>query len=125
MDKGITHESDCLVAFRSEPACTRSQQTVGEPFADWVERVGNPLEFGFDVIYQMPLVHDGVRRNADFLVRRDNPESGRCQYEPVDAKLARSRRQTRPRTPALFLRRGAGLTDRILTEIHPPLARLR
>ena len=38
----------------------------------------------------MPFVHDGVRGIADFLVRVDD-RSGLVSYEPVDAKLARSR----------------------------------
>ncbi len=92
MDKGITHESDCLTSYRDEGRSVYEVpgKLAGEPFADWVGRVGNPLESGADVIYQMPLVHDGVRGVADFLVRVDDPEPGKCRYEPVDAKMARS-----------------------------------
>ena len=56
----------------------------------WVERIGDPLESGSDVIYQMPFIHDGVRGIADFIVRVEHPEPGFSAYEPVDAKLARS-----------------------------------
>ena len=61
----------------------------GEPFTDWVKRVGTPWENGFDVIYQMPFLHDGMRGIADFLVKVDEPIPGACPYEPLDAKLAR------------------------------------
>jgi predicted RecB family nuclease len=60
-----------------------------EPFASWVERVGNPLSDGWDVVYQLPMIHDGVRGVADFLVRVDASERAPEHYEAVDAKLAR------------------------------------
>jgi uncharacterized protein len=62
----------------------------GESFADWVARVGNPVAGDFDVIYQMPFVHDGVRGVADFIERIVDNETGTVRYEPVDAKLARA-----------------------------------
>ena len=51
--------------------------------------MGNPFDAGWDVIYQMPFVHDGMRGIADFVVRVEDPETGAVSYEPVDAKLAR------------------------------------
>ena len=60
-----------------------------ETFVAWVARVGNPLAQGWDVIYQMPFMHDGVRGIADFLVRVVDPKRATSAYEPVDAKLAR------------------------------------
>ena len=60
-----------------------------EPFASWVERVGNPMVDGCDVIYQLPMIHDGVRGVADFLVRVDAAGDTPQHYEAVDAKLAR------------------------------------
>jgi predicted RecB family nuclease len=91
-DKGLQHESDCLAAYRREgksileiPARDRH-----ESFAAWVARVGDPVDQSFDVIYQMPLVHEGVRGIADFLIRVEDPATGRFGYEPVDAKLART-----------------------------------
>ena len=60
-----------------------------ETFAQWVSRVGNPMEDGWDVIYQFPMVHDGLRGIADFLVRVPEPVEGYATYEPYDAKLAR------------------------------------
>ena len=62
----------------------------GESFAAWVERVGNPMADGHDVVFQMPFVHDGIRGIADFLVRTVDPDTGAVTYEPVDAKLARN-----------------------------------
>ena len=92
VDKGVQHESDCLAAFRSEGRTVYEvpERLVGESFAAWVGRIGNPLDTGADVIYQMPLLHDGIRGIADFLVRIEEPADGYCRYEPVDAKLART-----------------------------------
>jgi predicted RecB family nuclease len=91
VDKGITHEADCLAEFRNQGRSVYEVpgRTDGESFAEWVARIGDPFGSGFDVIAQMPLIHDGVRGIADFLVRVPDPEPGTCAYEPVDAKLAR------------------------------------
>lgn len=92
MDKGLEHEADCLAAYRAADKSVLEipQREKSERFAAWVERVGNPFDQGFDVIYQMPLVHRGVRGIADFLIRVEDPDTGRSGYEPVDAKLART-----------------------------------
>lgn len=55
-----------------------------------MDRIGNPFDSGYDVIYQMPFIHGGVRGIADFLIRVQNPDPGSCTYEPIDAKLART-----------------------------------
>jgi len=47
------------------------------------------MEDGWDVIYQYPMIHDGLRGIADFLVRVPEPVGGHAAYEPYDAKLAR------------------------------------
>ena len=97
-------------------------ETPTRPSQQWVARVERPMEKGFDVIYQMPFVHDGIRGIADFLMRVDEP--GLLPYEPVDAKLTRSRRQAGPRAPAVLLRRRArGPDRRSPATMH--LARLR
>ncbi len=92
MDKGETHERDCLAEYRRQglsvleiPARLR-----GESFADWVLRVGDPFDEGYDVIFQMPFIHSGIRGIADFLIRVMDPATGAVGYEPVDAKLART-----------------------------------
>ncbi len=91
VEKGAQHELECLEKYRSEGRTVYEVpgRQPGEPFADWVTRVGTPWDDGFDVIYQMPFLHDGIRGIADFLIKVDDPESGVCTYEPVDAKLAR------------------------------------
>jgi predicted RecB family nuclease len=61
-----------------------------ETFADWVDRIGDPLAGDHEVVYQMPFAHDGVRGVADFVRRVVDEETGRVSFEPVDAKLARS-----------------------------------
>jgi predicted RecB family nuclease len=91
VEKGIQHELECLEKFRSEGRTIYEvpARRPGESFADWVERLGTPWDDGFDVIYQMPFIHDGMRGIADFLIKVDEPQPGECPYEPVDAKLAR------------------------------------
>ena len=89
--KGAQHEEECLEHYKASGASVYEvpAMEVGETFAAWVERVGNPMEDGYDVIYQMPLVHDGIRGVADFLVRGEPLPNGAVPYEPVDAKLPR------------------------------------
>ncbi len=89
-DKGLQHETECLDTYLADGLTVLRipDRERGESFAAWVSRVGNPLDQGYDVIYQMPFVHQGVRGIADFLVRVDLPD-GSTSYEPVDAKLAR------------------------------------
>ena len=48
------------------------------------------MALGYDVIYQMPFVHEGIRGVADFIVRVVDEVTGAVRYEPVDAKLARA-----------------------------------
>jgi len=91
MAKGLEHEHDCLDRYRHDyndvyevPDWDRGR----ERFSGFVDRVGDVLTSGHEVVYQMPFVHDGMRGLADFLVRVDLPD-GRFTYEPVDAKLAR------------------------------------
>ncbi len=110
MAKGQAHEDAVLARYEAEgrsiyrvpPRNTPADSTptdttaassgsdVGwESFADWVERVGNPMADGWDVIYQLPMIHDGVRGVADFLVRVEAAGDVPEHYEAVDAKLAR------------------------------------
>ncbi len=88
--KGQLHEDMCLYEYESQGKSVYRVPTKyeGESFASWVKRVGNPLADGHDVIYQMPLIHDGVRGVSDFL-ERTRSSDGRIGYEPVDAKLTR------------------------------------
>ncbi len=92
VEKGNQHEEDCLAAYRSEglDVFEVPGRDRGEPFADWVDRIGNPLDSGHDALYQMPFIHEGIRGIADFLVWVDDPDPDYCVWEPVDAKLARS-----------------------------------
>lgn len=91
-DKGLAHERDCLEHYRHERKSIYEvpERQAGEPFSDWAARVGDPLSADYDVIYQMPFVHDGIRGIADFVVRTVDDETGAVSYEPVDAKLARA-----------------------------------
>jgi uncharacterized protein len=91
IEKGSQHERNCLQEL--EDTGRSVYQVPGrnpdETFLQWVARIGNPMEKGYDVVYQMPFVHDGIRGIADFLIRVDDPIEGYCSYEPVDAKLTR------------------------------------
>lgn len=115
MEKGEAHEAAVLARFKEQgksvfevpPRITPhdpSPDGVGErtsddfpggwePFDAWVARVGDPMKSGkWDVVFQMPLVHDGMRGVADFLVRVEDEGNGSTGfvYEAVDAKLTRT-----------------------------------
>ncbi len=89
-DKGKQHEAACLEQFRSDG---KSVHTIaGNPnltFEEWVDSLGDPFATDVDALYQLPLVHDGIRGIADFVIRVVDDDSGAVSWEPVDAKLAR------------------------------------
>ena len=91
VEKGTTHERDCLSELerQGKSVYTVPGRNPGENFAEWVSRVSDTLEKGYDVIYQMPFIHEGIRGIADFLLRVEEND-GFCVYEPIDAKLTRS-----------------------------------
>jgi uncharacterized protein len=91
VEKGSAHERDCLADLERQGRSVYQVpgRSPDESFAQWVARIGSPMEKGHDVIYQMPFVHDGIRGIADFLVRVE-AEDGFSRYEPIDAKLTRS-----------------------------------
>ncbi|MBD35760.1 MAG: hypothetical protein CL512_03215 [Actinobacteria bacterium] len=92
-DRGFEHEADCLDFYKSQGYSVYEvpKKDENESFQDWVKRIGNPLADDYDVIFQMPLIHDGLQGVADFIVRRKLESEGTYLYEPVDAKLARNR----------------------------------
>ncbi len=91
MKKGLEHENACLAEFEAQGRTVfhTPERKADETFAQWVSRVGNPMEDDWDVIYQLPMVHDGLRGIADFLLRVPDPVDGFASYEPYDAKLSR------------------------------------
>ncbi len=90
IDKGNQHESSCLDDYEAmgKTIYEVPGRNANETFAQWVDRVSGSLDTGFDVIYQMPFIHEGMRGIADFLVRVEE-SPGYARYEPVDAKLTR------------------------------------
>ncbi|HYN34175.1 MAG TPA: TM0106 family RecB-like putative nuclease [Ilumatobacteraceae bacterium] len=92
LDKGLEHEQAVLDRYRADGLSVFevSEREKNESFQHWVDRVGNVLAEGHDVVFQMPFVHDGIRGVADFLRRVDDAEAGTFTYEPIDAKLARN-----------------------------------
>jgi uncharacterized protein len=91
VEKGSKHERDCLEDLERQGRSVYQVpgRNPDESFAQWVARIASPFDKEYDVIYQMPFVHDGIRGIADFLVRVE-PEDGFARYEPIDAKLTRS-----------------------------------
>src|SRR5487761_2711186 len=89
VQKGAAHERNCLQELEDEGRYVHQVpgRNPDESYVQWVQRIGNPMEKGYDVIYQMPFVHEGIRGIADFLVRVSDPVEG--DYEPIDAKLTR------------------------------------
>ena len=93
LEKGVAHERAHLDRLRADgrEVLEVPARAEDETFASWAERCRALLTEGHEVLYQFPLVHDGMRGIADFLERVDVPsELGGFSYEPVDAKLARS-----------------------------------
>ena len=90
--KGAVHERNCLQDLEDRGLYVHQVpgRNPDETFLQWVERIGNPMEEDYDVIYQMPFAHDGIRGIADFLIRVEDSGPGFCSYEPIDAKLTRS-----------------------------------
>ena len=144
MDKGLEHERACLADYQ------RSGKTVhivpdrpnGEKFEHWVARVGDVMSSAYDVIYQMPFVHGGMRGIADFLVKHTF-EDGTFTYEPLDAKLARKEAKPghvlqlcfyadaieaagRPAPPQIYVWLGSGKVESIrLAEVRAYWRRLQ
>ncbi|WP_059015780.1 TM0106 family RecB-like putative nuclease [Mycobacterium sp. M26] len=92
LNKGLAHEQACLDEYqRAGKSILRvPEKERGQCFSSWVASVGDPLHDAWDVIYQMPLSHNGIRGVADFVVRVEDPQTGVVSYEPVDAKLTRA-----------------------------------
>src|SRR3984957_10290916 len=90
IEKGAQHERNCLQELEDQGRSVYQVpgRNPDETLQQWVARIGDPMQKGHYGIYQMPLIHDGIRGIADFLVRVDDAE-GYCTYEPVDAKLTR------------------------------------
>jgi len=91
--KGDLHERKCLENYKEKFGSSvfevpEQNREEGESFEAWVERAGNPMDSGYEIIFQMPFIYDGVRGIADFLEKTEN--NGKVVYEPVDSKLARS-----------------------------------
>ena len=166
LEKGETHEQEVLDRYRAAglrvlevperitPANPTPADSGGrtsrdfpggwEPFDAWVARVGNPMASGeWDVVFQLPLIHDGVRGVADFLVRVPNSPDDAPVYEAVDAKLVRSEAKpghvlqlcfyadavkalTGRRADTISLELGSGECERIrLADVEPYWRRLR
>ena len=94
LDKGLEHERAVLDRYRAEGLSVfevpEQDKAAGESFQQWVDRVGDVLAEGHDIVFQMPFVHDGIRGIADFLRRVDDADGDTFTYEPIDAKLARN-----------------------------------
>ena len=92
LDKGLSHEAAVEAAYVDAGLNVHrvADKAPGQPFADWARDVADTLQLDVDVVFQMPLLHNGIRGVADFLERRIDPETGDSVWSPVDAKLARN-----------------------------------
>jgi len=92
LEKGLSHEAAIEAAYVDEGFVVHrvASKASGQAFADWALDVADTLGLEVDVVFQMPLIFDGIRGVADFLERRVDPETGDTVWEPVDAKLARN-----------------------------------
>ena len=92
IEKGARHERDCLQDLENQGRSVYQVpgRNPDETFHAWVQRIGNPMALGYDVIYQMPFAHEGIRGITDFLIKVEEPVSGYHDYEPIDAKLTRT-----------------------------------
>jgi len=90
-EKGTAHEEAVLARYEAEGLRVLRVPEKGErSFEQWAADSRSLLDsVDVDVIYQLPLVHNSIKGVADFLVKV--PSDGTSsQWEPVDAKLARS-----------------------------------
>ena len=91
MAKGREHEDACFAEYDAQgKSILTVESRGGRSFEQWVADVGNPFTGEYDVVYQMPFIHDGMRGIADFVVKVCDPDTGDVRYEPVDAKLVRT-----------------------------------
>ena len=92
---------------------------ANQTFAQWVDRVSGSLETGFDVVYQMPFIHEGMRGIADFLVRVEE-SPGYARYEPVNTQVDAQQGEARARYPiiAYYSEAIAALTGRPPRRMH-------
>ena len=90
-DKGTAHEEAVLARYEAEGLrVLRVPEKGDRKFEQWAaDSLGLLDSPDVDVIYQLPLVHNSIKGVADFLVKV--PSDGTySEWEPVDAKLARS-----------------------------------
>ena len=88
--KGTAHELGVVARYDQAGLKVHHVQAKGDlTFDEWAAVNRDLLTTtDADVIYQMPMVFDGIKGVADFLIRVE-PEPGFSAWEPVDAKLAR------------------------------------
>jgi predicted RecB family nuclease len=104
--KGNFHERRCLEAYKAhfgDGVLIVPNPEKSDTWDTWIEKIDELKPFDidqetgqarYDVIFQMPFKHEGMRGLADFLIKNEKVDSsGKVigyTYEPVDSKLARS-----------------------------------
>ena len=87
--KGLEHEHAYLAKLRRD-GLTVVEIELEDDWAQARQATLDAMRAGVDVVYQAPLVGDGWRGVADFLVRVERPSAlGAWSYEALDTKLAR------------------------------------
>ena len=70
MQRGLQHEADCLESLRkqfsSEEILKLIKTSEKETFQEFNDRVTVPEPHEYKVVYQAPLIFDGMRGIADF-----------------------------------------------------------
>jgi len=100
-EKGNLHERKCLKAYQEvftegKVLKVPTPNNPDETWEQWIERIDeeeNPWNGDYEIIFQMPFIHDGMRGIADFLIKREFTDSSGKKdffYEPIDSKLARN-----------------------------------
>ena len=93
MDRGNQHEANCLESLQKEFSSEEILELIKpdkESFQQFYDRVEVPEPSDYKVVYQAPLIFDGMRGIADFLVSVDSKGNPLPTFMPVDAKLARN-----------------------------------
>jgi len=121
--KGCEHERNCLQELEDDGRSVYQVpgRNPDETFLAWVERIGNPMQDGHDVIYQMPssMRHS---RHPDFLIRKEGVE-GYSRMNRSTPSNANRRKTGHVLQLCFYGRRPRGLDGRVPSEAS--VARLR
>ena len=85
-EKGLAHEQQVLARYTGAGRVVQEVpgRRTGQTFTAGVDRVGDVLGDGHEILFQVPLVHNGIRgRGALFYLQRSTHHEG---YVPPEAR---------------------------------------